>query len=91
MRRNDAGEDAWSALRNGDEAHDVQATGMLSAIVAPLGAAGVPVWVVPPQRTLMAAGISTSWAAQRSMTPWPVMAARRNGTVRTGPFQSGPP
>ena len=36
MRRNDAGEDAWSALWNGDEAHDVQATGMLSAIVAPL-------------------------------------------------------
>jgi hypothetical protein len=46
MRRDDAGEDAWSALWNGDEAHDVQATGMLSAIVAPLGAAGVPVWVV---------------------------------------------
>jgi hypothetical protein len=46
MRRNDAGENAWSALWNGDEAHDVQATGMLSAIVAPLGAAGVPVWVV---------------------------------------------
>src|SRR5690348_878399 len=36
MRRNDAGEDAWSALWNGDEAHDLQATGMLSAIVAPL-------------------------------------------------------
>jgi hypothetical protein len=34
-----------TALWNGDEAHDVQATGMLSAIVAPLGAAGVPVWV----------------------------------------------
>ena len=46
MRRDDAGEDAWSALWNGDEAHDVQATGMLSAIVAPLGAARVPVWVV---------------------------------------------
>ena len=46
MRRDDAGEDAWSALWNGDEAHDVQATGMLSAIVAPLGTAGVPVWVV---------------------------------------------
>ena len=26
MRRNDAGEDAWSALWNGDEAHDMQAT-----------------------------------------------------------------
>ena len=46
MRRNDAGEDAWSALWNGDEAHDVQATGMLSAIVAPLAAGSVPVWVV---------------------------------------------
>jgi hypothetical protein len=46
MRRDDAGEDPWSALWNGDNAHDLQATGMLSAIVAPLGAAGVPVWVV---------------------------------------------
>jgi hypothetical protein len=45
MRRDDAGEDAWVALWNGDAAHDVQATGMLSAIVTPLGAAGVPVWV----------------------------------------------
>ncbi len=33
-RDNTAGEGAWSALWNGDEAHDVQATGMLSAIVA---------------------------------------------------------
>jgi hypothetical protein len=46
MRRDDAGEDAWAALWNGDEAHDVEATGMLSAIVAPLAAGGVPVWVV---------------------------------------------
>jgi hypothetical protein len=46
MRRDDTGEDAWSALWNGDDAHDVQATGMLSAIVAPLAAGGVPVWVV---------------------------------------------
>jgi hypothetical protein len=46
MRRDDAGEDPWSALWNGDNAHELQATGMLSAIVAPLGAAGVPVWVV---------------------------------------------
>jgi hypothetical protein len=46
MRRDDTGKDAWSALWNGDEAHDVQATGMLSAIVAPLAAGGVPVWVV---------------------------------------------
>jgi hypothetical protein len=46
MRRDDTGEDAWSALWNGDAAHDVQATGMLSAIVVPLAAGGVPVWVV---------------------------------------------
>jgi hypothetical protein len=46
MRRDDTGDDAWSALWNGDEAHDVQATGMLSAIVAPLAANGLPVWVV---------------------------------------------
>jgi hypothetical protein len=46
MRRDDAGEDAWAALWNGDEAHDVEATGMLSAIVAPLAVGGVPVWVV---------------------------------------------
>jgi hypothetical protein len=46
MRRDDTGGDAWSALWNGDAAHDVEATGMLSAIVAPLAAGGVPVWVV---------------------------------------------
>jgi hypothetical protein len=46
IRRDDTGEDVWSALWNGDEAHDVQATGMLSAIVAPLAAGGLPVWVV---------------------------------------------
>jgi hypothetical protein len=34
------------ALWNGDEAHDAQATGMLTAIVAPLPAGGLPVWVV---------------------------------------------
>ena len=46
VMRRDNSADVWSALWNGDEAHDVQATGMLSAIVAPLAAAGVPVWVV---------------------------------------------
>jgi hypothetical protein len=46
MRRDDTAEEAWSALWNGDAAHDVQATGMLSAIVAPLAAGGVSVWVV---------------------------------------------
>ncbi len=45
MRRDDTGQDAWSALWNGDAAHDVEATGMLSAIVAPLAAGGLPVWV----------------------------------------------
>jgi hypothetical protein len=44
MRRVDTAEDAWAALWNGDDAHDPDATGMLSAIVAPLAAGGVPVW-----------------------------------------------
>jgi hypothetical protein len=46
IRRDETGEEAWSALWNGDDAHDLQATGMLSAIVAPLAAGRVPVWVV---------------------------------------------
>jgi hypothetical protein len=45
MRRDDTGPDPWSALWNGDAAHEVEATGMLSAIVAPLAAGGLPVWV----------------------------------------------
>jgi hypothetical protein len=45
MRRDHGAEDSWSALWNGDETHDVQATGMLSAVVVPLAAAGLPVWV----------------------------------------------
>jgi hypothetical protein len=44
MRRDDTAEDAWAALWNGDDAHDPDATGMLSAVVAPLAAAGLPVW-----------------------------------------------
>jgi hypothetical protein len=44
MRRDDGAEDAWAALWNGDDAHDPEATGMLSAIVAPLAAGEVPVW-----------------------------------------------
>lgn len=44
MRRDDAAEDAWVALWNGDDAHDPEATGMLSAIVAPLAAGELPVW-----------------------------------------------
>jgi hypothetical protein len=45
VRRDDSAENAWAALWNGDEAHDPQATGMLSAIVAPLAAGELPVWV----------------------------------------------
>jgi uncharacterized protein YndB with AHSA1/START domain len=45
MRRDDTAADAWVALWNGDEAHDPQATGMLSAVVAPLAAGRLPVWV----------------------------------------------
>ena len=44
MRRDDGAGDAWVALWNGDDAHDPEATGMLSAIVAPLAAGGLPVW-----------------------------------------------
>ena len=44
MRRDDTAEDAWAALWNGDDAHDPDATGMLSAIVAPLAGAELPVW-----------------------------------------------
>jgi hypothetical protein len=44
MRRDDAAEDGCAALWNGDDAHDPDATGMLSAIVAPLAAGEVPVW-----------------------------------------------
>lgn len=50
MRRDDtaddAVDDAWAALWNGDDAHDPDATGMLSAIVAPLAAGELPVWTV---------------------------------------------
>ncbi len=45
MRRRDGADDAWVALWNGDEAHPPDATGMLAAIVAPLAAGNVPVWV----------------------------------------------
>jgi hypothetical protein len=44
MRRDDTAEDAWVALWNGDDAHDPDATGMLSAIVVPLAASELPVW-----------------------------------------------
>ena len=43
MRRDDTAEHAWAALWNGDDAHDPDAAGMLSAIVAPLAAAELPV------------------------------------------------
>ena len=44
MRRDDTAKDAWVALWNGDDAHDPDATGMLSALVAPLAAGALPVW-----------------------------------------------
>jgi len=45
MRREDAAGDAWAALWNGDTAHPPDATGMCAAIVGPLAAGNVPVWV----------------------------------------------
>ncbi|MFL6099541.1 MAG: ACT domain-containing protein [Actinomycetales bacterium] len=45
MRRRDGADDAWVALWNGDAAHPPDATGMLAAVVAPLAAGNVPVWV----------------------------------------------
>ncbi len=45
VRQQETAVDAWSALWNRDDAHDPQATGMLSAIVAPLAAGELPVWV----------------------------------------------
>jgi hypothetical protein len=44
MRRQDAADDAWVALRNGDEAHPPDAH-MQAAIVALLGAGNVPFWI----------------------------------------------
>ena len=44
IRRDDAAaEEGWAAFWSGDEPHDPQATGMLSAIVAPLADGGIPV------------------------------------------------
>lgn len=45
MRRDDTAADTWVALWNGDQAHDPNATGMLSAVVSPLADGEVPVWV----------------------------------------------
>ncbi|MFJ4206095.1 ACT domain-containing protein [Streptomyces sviceus] len=44
MLRDDTAEDGWAAMWNGDDAHDPEATGMLSAVVAPLAAGELPVW-----------------------------------------------
>jgi hypothetical protein len=43
QRDDDAAADGWAALWSGDQPHDPQATGMLSAIVSPLADAAVPV------------------------------------------------
>jgi hypothetical protein len=45
-RDDDARESTWAAVWGGDSPHDVEATGMLSALVGPLAAAEVPVVVV---------------------------------------------
>ncbi|MHA3704581.1 ACT domain-containing protein [Jatrophihabitans sp. YIM 134969] len=45
MRRRDDADDAWIAFWNGDEAHPPDATGMCAAVVGPLAAGRVPVWV----------------------------------------------
>jgi hypothetical protein len=45
MQRKDSAEDTWVALWNGDDAHDPDATGMLSSIVGPLASGEVPVSV----------------------------------------------
>ena len=44
-RQGDAADGGWVALWSGDEPHDPDTTGMLSAIVAPLAAGGMPVLV----------------------------------------------
>lgn len=43
--RDDDPEGGWVALWSGDEPHDPQATGMLSAIAAPLADGGMPILV----------------------------------------------
>lgn len=58
VRRDDTAEQAWVALWS-DEAHDLEATGMLSAIVAPLAARELPVWVASAS---MATSSSSPWA-----------------------------
>jgi hypothetical protein len=42
-REGDPSDGGWAAVWSGDEPHDPQATGMLSAIVAPLAEGGLPV------------------------------------------------
>jgi ACT domain len=44
-RAGDGSSETWAAVWSGDQWHDPQATGMLSAIVAPLAATAVPVMV----------------------------------------------
>ena len=45
QRHDDASDGGWAALWSGDEPHDPETTGMLSAIVAPLADGGMPVMV----------------------------------------------
>jgi hypothetical protein len=47
VRLDDDAAPAWVAFWSGDEPHDPETTGMLSAIVSPLADGGVPVMAVP--------------------------------------------
>jgi hypothetical protein len=47
VRRDDDAASGWVAFWSGDEPHDPQTTGMLSAIVSPLAEGDVPVMAVP--------------------------------------------
>ena len=91
MRRNDTPEDSWSALWNGDAAHDVQATGMLSAIVAPLGAAGLPAntsSVITEQPCCLARSSADDVrlrAAQTSASLYAMLASRAPGSPEAKP------
>ena len=47
VRRDDDATPGWVAFWSGDEPHDPETTGMLSAIVSPLAEGDVPVMAVP--------------------------------------------
>lgn len=81
MRRHDDADDAWVAPWNGDEAHPPDATGMLAAIVAPLAAGKVPVWVAASfdGDIVMIPGYRTDEAFELLRSAGHVAARRRRG------------